>query len=166
MTTDPDQIRSNIEQTQQNLSADVDSLTEKVSPPRIMERRVQQTRSGDDHDEGQDYGRHGGPEPPTWARLSALQLLRRKTRWPQRPRRRPTWLARHRTRLPARRTQGNPLTAGLIAFGAGWLLASLLPATEPEQRTRVAGEGPSYGERPTGRAATRPGRAGSCAGVA
>ena len=45
MTTDPDQIRSNIEQTQQNLSADVDALTEKVSPPRIMERRVQQTRS-------------------------------------------------------------------------------------------------------------------------
>ena len=45
MTSDPDEIRSNIEQTQHNLSADVDALTEKVSPPRIMERRVQQTRS-------------------------------------------------------------------------------------------------------------------------
>jgi hypothetical protein len=29
---------------------------------------------------------------------------------------------------------GNPLAAGLIAFGAGWLVASLLPATEPEQQ--------------------------------
>ena len=41
MTSDPDEIRSNFEQTQHNLSADVDALTEKVSPPRIMERRVQ-----------------------------------------------------------------------------------------------------------------------------
>jgi ElaB/YqjD/DUF883 family membrane-anchored ribosome-binding protein len=30
--------------------------------------------------------------------------------------------------------QGNPLAAGLIAFGVGWLVGSLLPATEPEQQ--------------------------------
>jgi hypothetical protein len=35
-------------------------------------------------------------------------------------------------------TQGNPLAAGLIAFGGGLLLASLLPPTEAEQR--VAGK--------------------------
>jgi cell division septum initiation protein DivIVA len=33
-----------------------------------------------------------------------------------------------------RRATGNPLAAGLIAFGAGWLLSSLLPASEPEQQ--------------------------------
>jgi hypothetical protein len=33
-----------------------------------------------------------------------------------------------------RGTRGNPLAAGLIAFGAGWLLSALLPATEPEQQ--------------------------------
>jgi gas vesicle protein len=33
-----------------------------------------------------------------------------------------------------RRTTGNPLAAGLVAFGAGWLLSSLLPASEPEQQ--------------------------------
>jgi len=32
------------------------------------------------------------------------------------------------------KTRGNPLAAGLIAFGAGWLLSALLPASEPEQR--------------------------------
>jgi hypothetical protein len=32
------------------------------------------------------------------------------------------------------RARGNPLAAGLVAFGAGWLLSSLLPATEPEQQ--------------------------------
>src|SRR6185437_15537416 len=33
-----------------------------------------------------------------------------------------------------RRARGNPLAAGLIAFGAGWLVSSLLPATGPEQQ--------------------------------
>jgi hypothetical protein len=38
------------------------------------------------------------------------------------------------------RTEGNPLAAGLIAFGVGWLVSSLLPASEPETRAarRVA----------------------------
>src|ERR1700753_1323821 len=45
MTSDPDQIRSDIERTQLNLGADVDALTDKVSPPRSVERRVQRTRS-------------------------------------------------------------------------------------------------------------------------
>jgi nucleotide-binding universal stress UspA family protein len=31
-------------------------------------------------------------------------------------------------------TRGNPLAAGLIAFGAGWLVSSLLPASEREQQ--------------------------------
>src|SRR5580698_2792584 len=44
MSSDPDQIRYEIDQTQRELSADVDALTEKLSPPRIVERRVQRTR--------------------------------------------------------------------------------------------------------------------------
>ena len=32
------------------------------------------------------------------------------------------------------KTQGNPLAAGLIAFGAGWLISSLLPASEKEKQ--------------------------------
>src|SRR5207244_9411223 len=39
-----------------------------------------------------------------------------------------------------RSTQGNPLAAGLIAFGAGWLLSALLPASEPEQRVASRSE--------------------------
>ena len=45
MSTDPDQIRSEIDQTQRELSADVDALTDKISPQRIVERRVQRTRT-------------------------------------------------------------------------------------------------------------------------
>jgi len=45
MSTDPDQIRSEIDQTQRELSADVDALTDKISPQRIVERRVRGTRT-------------------------------------------------------------------------------------------------------------------------
>ena len=45
MSTDPDQIRSEIDQTQRELSADVDALTDKLSPQRIVERRVRGTRT-------------------------------------------------------------------------------------------------------------------------
>ena len=32
------------------------------------------------------------------------------------------------------RTRGNPLAAGLVAFGIGWLASSLLPSTRQEQQ--------------------------------
>ena len=32
-----------------------------------------------------------------------------------------------------RRTRGNPLAAGMIALGAGWLIGSLIPASRAEQ---------------------------------
>ena len=34
----------------------------------------------------------------------------------------------------ARKTEGNPVAAGLIAFGAGWLLSSLFPSSRVEQQ--------------------------------
>ena len=37
-----------------------------------------------------------------------------------------------------RRTQGNPLAAGLVALGAGWLIGSLIPATRKEQEAAAA----------------------------
>jgi hypothetical protein len=36
--------------------------------------------------------------------------------------------------MVVRQTQGNPMAAGLIAFGVGWLVSSLLPATERERQ--------------------------------
>jgi gas vesicle protein len=46
------------------------------------------------------------------------------------------------------RTEGNPLAAGLIVFGAGWLISSLLPATSAEQRiaTTVKDAASEYGQ--------------------
>jgi hypothetical protein len=40
-----------------------------------------------------------------------------------------------------RKTQGSPLAAGLIAFGVGWLISGMLPASEAEtEMARQAGD--------------------------
>jgi hypothetical protein len=132
MTSDPDQIRGSIEQTQQNLSADVDALTDKVSPPRIVERRVQQTRSAvtsmKDRIMGSTTERTSSlTGTASSSASSAKDTVAAKASSAADAASSAPDLARERTR-------GNPLAAGLIAFGAGWLLSSLLPATEAEQQ--------------------------------
>jgi hypothetical protein len=132
MTSDPDQIRSNIERTQQNLSADVDALAAKVSPAQIVDRRVQQTRSavtsikdkvmGSAADATSSMsGTAGSAAASAKDTLSATVSSAAD-------------MAGSAPDQARKRTRGNPLAAGLVAFGAGWLLSSLLPATAPEQQ--------------------------------
>ncbi len=132
MTSDPDQIRGNIEQTQQTLSADVDALTDKVSPPRIMERRVQRTRSAmtsmRDKIMGSTADRTSSMSETVSSTASSAKDSLASTASST------ANVASSAPDVARRRTQGNPLAAGLVAFGAGWLISSLLPATEPEQQ--------------------------------
>jgi cell division septum initiation protein DivIVA len=132
MTSDPDQIRENIEQTQQNLSADVDALTEKVSPAKIAERRVQRVRSAMTSVKEKIMG--SGPQQVSslggTVSSSASSAKDTVTATASSA----ADMAGSAPELARERTRGNPLAAGLIAFGAGWLIASLLPATEPEQQ--------------------------------
>jgi cell division septum initiation protein DivIVA len=139
MTSDPDQIRSSIEQTQQNLSADVDALTQKISPSQIVNRRVTQTRSavtslkdsimGSTSDATSAIGETAGAAAGSArdAAASAKDTLAAKASSA-------ADLTSSAPEQARRRTRGNPLAAGLVAFGAGWLLSSLLPATAPEQQ--------------------------------
>lgn len=132
MTSDPDQIRGNIELTQQNLTADVDALTEKVSPPRIVERRVQRTRSTmtsfKDRIMGGTSERTSNLSDTVGSSASSAKDSVAGAASSAAD------AAGSAPDLARQRTRGNPLAAGLIAFGAGWLVASLLPATEPEQQ--------------------------------
>ena len=132
MTSDPDQIRGNIEQTQKNLSADVDALAEKVSPSRIVERRVEQTRSAMTSVKDKIMGSAAETTSTvsgtaSSAAASAKDTLAAKASSA-------ADMASSAPEQARQRTRGNPLAAGLVAFGAGWLLSSLLPATEPEQQ--------------------------------
>jgi hypothetical protein len=132
MTSDPDQIRSNIERTQQHLSADVDALTAKVSPSRIADRRVQQARSAvtsiKDKIMGSAAEATSGMSGTAGSAAASVKDTLSGTVSSA------TDMASSAPEQARQRARGNPLAAGLIAFGAGWLLSSLLPATEAEQQ--------------------------------
>ena len=127
MSNDPDEIRMEIERTRGNLSRDVNQLGDAVSPGSIANRQKTKMRrqmsgwkdrvmgSADDlHDQtsgtAQDLRARGS---------DAMDQVSETT---------------HDVAHSARRkTQGNPLAAGLIALGAGALLGSLLPASSKER---------------------------------
>ncbi len=143
MSTDPDQIRAEIDQTQRELSADVDALTEKISPPRIAERQVQRTRmamtnmkdkimGSTAHGTSNGYQTAGSASPGMGDTISSKASAARDTAASAASSAADT--ARSAPDMVRRGTEGNPLAAGLIAFGAGWLLSSLLPASAPEQQ--------------------------------
>lgn len=135
-TNDPDQLRRQIEHTQHNLSTDVDMLAEKVTPGRVVHRKVNRARRamtsmrdrvmGGASDGMSTASDKVGDAASTVAeRASSVASDAAETvgQTPQAVR---------------RGTEGNPIAAGLIAFGAGWLISSLAPATRPEQQ--VAGQ--------------------------
>jgi gas vesicle protein len=139
MSTDPDQIRSEIDQTQRALSADVDALTEKISPPRIVERRVQRTREAMTNvkdkimgSTSDAYQTAGSATSGVGESVSARASAARDTAADAASSAADT--VRSAPDAVRRRATGNPLAAGLIAFGAGWLLSALIPASDPEQQ--------------------------------
>ncbi|WP_298710693.1 DUF3618 domain-containing protein [uncultured Micrococcus sp.] len=157
MTTsnNPDEIRAEIERTRYELGQDVDALAEKVSPTKAVSRQTERVKHGvkdglqsvkenimgtPDH--------HTSPSATDRARYAAADA--RGTAHDVADQARGTahdvadqardWAddAQHAVRqAPAQvrgRTAGNPLAAGLIAFGAGMLVSALIPASEVEQR--------------------------------
>jgi ElaB/YqjD/DUF883 family membrane-anchored ribosome-binding protein len=131
-TDDPDQLRRQIERTQHSLSTDVDMLAEKVTPGKVVHRKVDRARRsltsvrdrvmGSASDGMSTAGNQIGDTASTVADRASSMASNAAETVGQAP------------QAIRRGAQGNPLAAGLIAFGAGWLLSSLAPATKPEQR--------------------------------
>lgn len=121
MSTDPEEIRADIERTRSELSSDVDALTDKVSPGQVAHRQADKVRSAASGLKDRVVGTvsHGADS----AGSAASSLADKTAAAPGE--------ARDRTR-------GNPLAAGLVAFGAGWLVASLLPSSRPERDLAVS----------------------------
>jgi uncharacterized protein YjbJ (UPF0337 family) len=130
-TNNPEDIRRDIELTRQELSRDVDALTEKVSPARVVERRVDRARDAVGSVKEKVMGRSspaGGANGGLSAAGDSVSSAASSV----------AGAAASAPDQARQRTQGNPLAAGLIAFGAGWLVASLLPATEKEEQGAAA----------------------------
>ncbi len=120
-TDDPDQLRRDIERTQRNLSTDVDLLAEKVTPGRIVHRRVNRARRAMTTMRDRVMGTASDGVSTASDRVSEAATSTAHA-------------VGEAPRAVRRGTEGNPLAAGLIAFGAGWLISSLAPASKQEQR--------------------------------
>ena len=132
-TQDPDQIRDGIEQMQRELIADVEALTAKLSPQRIVHDQVQRARTamgsmkervtGGGAQKALADGGTAVPAAPaaTGTVSSAKGTVSSAASSAARTAGTVTAAAR-------RGIQANPVAAALIAFGAGWLIAALLPS--------------------------------------
>lgn len=128
MSNDPDQIRSEIEATRSGLSANVNALSESVRPGNVARRQVDKVSGGistiKDKVMGSSDDGPGTLDRMSGATSSAVGTVKET--------------AAAAPGAATRGTRGNPLAAGLIAFGAGWLMGSLLPATNTEQQAAEA----------------------------
>lgn len=127
-SNDPDQIRADIEATRAALSEDVDNLEEKVSPSKIAQRQTDKVRSAvggvkdkvfgavSDVSESVGDAAHGAAQGVRDAGGSVTDHAKSA---PQDVR---------------RSAQGNPVAAGLVAFGLGMLAAALVPASRTEKQ--------------------------------
>ncbi|BFU41889.1 DUF3618 domain-containing protein [Krasilnikovia sp. MM14-A1004] len=128
MAEEPDRLRQDIEHTRASLTRDVDLLADKTSPKRVAQRRwtaVKEKVMG-----SSDQARH--------AAGGALSTVQDKTQHAGNAVGEKAHEAvdavRGAPQAVTRQAQGNPLAAGIIAFGAGLLAATLIPTSDAEQR--------------------------------
>ncbi|MEU8239581.1 DUF3618 domain-containing protein [Actinoplanes missouriensis] len=139
MAEEPDRLRRDIENTRATLTRDVDLLAEKTSPRQVARRRwtaVKEKVMGTTEDT-----RHAAHEQAS--RLSdkasdlgdkASDTASHISEKAQDKAHDAAQAVRTAPRTVAAQTQGNPLAAGIIAFGVGMLTASLVPVTDAERR--------------------------------
>lgn len=117
MTDSPEAIRAEIERTRADLGSDVDALADKVTPSKIVDRQKSKlhgaVRSVRDRVMGvaDDAG------------STASHLAHR---------------AGDAAHDAGHAAKGNPLAVGLVAFGAGLVLASLIPPSRAERDAAAA----------------------------
>ena len=119
MGEDTEGLKRDIEDTRGELTRDVDALTEKVSPSRIVGRSMERTRGRLSNAKDRVMGTAQDAAGSVGDGVSSVGDS-------------VTGTASDAAGLVKEKTQGNPLAAGLIVFGAGWLVASLLPASQKE----------------------------------
>lgn len=130
---DPDLIRRDVERTQAELRSDIDALAAKVTPGRIVERRVDRARATAGRWKESVMGNHPGTTVRTGTHHDGDGRMREAAASANEAAQRATDTAGRAPAAARRQTQGNPLAAGLIAFGAGWLVSSMLPSSSREQ---------------------------------
>jgi gas vesicle protein len=137
-TADPDRLRRQIEYTQRNLSTDVDLLAEKVTPSRVVHRRVNRARRAMYSMRDRVMGTASDAASSTRDTASSVadrtsSMAGDATQSVREAAQSTKEAVQEAPQAIRRGTEGNPIAAGLIAFGAGWLLSTLAPPTKKEE---------------------------------
>lgn len=121
MSENPDVIRADIEATRARLGTNVDAVADKVTPSHIVQRQTDRVRDAVFGAKENVMGAADHTAGTAGAHLSDAGAAIGDA--------------------PAQvktKTQGNPMAAGLIAFGAGLLVSSLIPASTKEREAADA----------------------------
>lgn len=129
MTQDPDQIRDGIEQTQRELSADVDALTAKLSPQRIMHDQVQRARTA--MGSMKERVSATAAQKASAADGTAASAVSSAKDTVSTATSSVTKTAGTVTAAARRGIEANPVAAGLIVLASSWLLAWLIWPPRP-----------------------------------
>jgi Protein of unknown function (DUF3618) len=130
--TDPEEIKRDIERTRAELSADVNDLSEKVTPSQIVQRRVERVGSGVSNIKDRVMGTTS--DQPSAAGEAVRSTSSAAGEAFSSAASTVSDVASAAPGAARQQAQGNPLAAGLVAFGVGWLISSLLPASQAERR--------------------------------
>jgi len=111
------EVRRDIERIRAELDQTLDALGDHVRPTRIAERRTRKVRHAFTSAKDRVMGSASSATSSVGDAGSG-----------------PVDQAREAPHLVAAETRGNPLVAGMVAFGVGLLVGSLAPATEVERQ--------------------------------
>lgn len=119
-----DRIRQDIERTRAELTQDTDRLVNRADPRNAIDRRAHRMRRK--AEEMKDRGMGSMPTQGSGEHSTGSSIRQNAGQM--------TDAVKSAPRQAVRQTQGNPLAAGLIAFGAGLLVASLISESRAERR--------------------------------
>lgn len=161
MTTsnDPDEIRADIERTRATLSDDVDDLAESVKPKSVARRQADKVKDAvgdavgsvrdrvmgspdDDYDTGAvgtvtdraSAARDTVTDKAYAARDTVADKAYAARDTVSEKASQAGDVVREAPATVKRKAQGNPIAAGVIAFGLGMLVSSLIPSSEKERQ--------------------------------
>ena len=122
------EVREEIELARDDLGDTIDAIGEKVSPRRIAQRRAEKVRNSATHLRERIMGSAESGYGTTSAKMGdAVGTLQSGASGA-------VEFGKDAPHKIEQQTQGNPIAAGLVAFGFGLGLASLLPETPVEAR--------------------------------
>lgn len=134
MNTNPSQLREDIEQTRSRLSDNVDALADQANPAHVAKRQVSKTKAA----AGRFLDRILGTAEDL--RDAAVDTAHQAVEGVQEAAEGVSARARGVVESVAdapvaarRQAQGNPLAAGVVAFGVGLLLAAAFPPSRKER---------------------------------